>query len=112
VSAIISSETSPLVARFAALRKEGRKALVVYVTAGHPDPASSVELLRALESAVADVISVVEGAGTAVISDNLFAGTLHGAIIGMEYDKRATGDLALAGAERYPQLRIRGNQVS
>jgi uncharacterized secreted repeat protein (TIGR03808 family) len=63
------------------------------------------------ESGIGVAVSVVEGAGTAVISDNLFAGTLHGAIVGMEYNKRATGDLALAGAERYPQLRIRGNQV-
>lgn len=36
----------------------GRKALVCYVTAGHPDPAASVELLRALPEAGADVIEV------------------------------------------------------
>jgi hypothetical protein len=30
----------------------------------------------------------------------------------MEWQKVATGDLALAGAERYPQLRISGNQVT
>ena len=34
-------------ARFAALAAEGRKALVVYITAGHPDPQRSVELMRA-----------------------------------------------------------------
>jgi len=58
VSATISSEASPLVQRFAALRRERRRALVVYVTAGHPDLARSLELLRALEAAGADVIEV------------------------------------------------------
>lgn len=49
---------SPLVQRFATLRKEKRRALVVYVTAGHPDPQRSLELLGALEQAGADVIEV------------------------------------------------------
>jgi uncharacterized secreted repeat protein (TIGR03808 family) len=57
-------------------------------------------------------VSVVAGAGVAVISGNLFAGTTRGAIVGMEWHKEVTGDLALAGAERYPQLKISGNQVS
>ena len=57
-------------------------------------------------------VSVVASAGMAVISGNVFAGTLHGAIVGMEWHKPVTGDLALAGAERYPQLKISGNQVS
>jgi hypothetical protein len=30
----------------------------------------------------------------------------------MEFNRPVTGDLALAGAERYPQLKIGGNQVS
>jgi len=55
-SATISSEV--LTQRFAALREHGRRALVCYVTAGHPDPAQSVALLRGLESAGADVIEV------------------------------------------------------
>jgi tryptophan synthase alpha chain len=53
-----SANASPLVERFAAMRAEKRKALVVYVTAGHPDPARSLELLRALERSGADVIEV------------------------------------------------------
>jgi uncharacterized secreted repeat protein (TIGR03808 family) len=57
-------------------------------------------------------VSVAAGAGVAVISGNLFAGTARGAIVGMEWHKAVTGDLALAGAERYPQLKISGNQVS
>jgi tryptophan synthase alpha chain len=44
--------------RFAQLRSDGRKALVCYVTAGHPDRVRSLELLRGLEDAGADVIEV------------------------------------------------------
>jgi len=44
--------------RFASLRERGRKALVCYATAGHPDRARSVALLRGLEDAGADVIEV------------------------------------------------------
>jgi len=44
--------------RFAALARLGRKALVPYITAGHPTVERSLELMRALESAGADVIEV------------------------------------------------------
>ena len=53
-----SSDVSPIAARFAALRAAQRKALVVYITAGHPDPAQSLALLKAIEEAGADVIEV------------------------------------------------------
>lgn len=57
-SDVTSPNTSRLSARFATLRSEGRKALVCYATAGHPDPAASVALLRGLANAGADVIEV------------------------------------------------------
>jgi len=41
-----------------ALRARGRRALVCYVTAGHPDRAASLRLLRELPAAGADVIEV------------------------------------------------------
>ena len=44
--------------RFARLKEEGRRALVPYVTAGHPDPVRSVALLQGLEASGADVIEV------------------------------------------------------
>lgn len=44
--------------RFALLRAAGRKALVCYVTAGHPDRVRSIDLLRGLEDAGADVLEV------------------------------------------------------
>lgn len=40
------------------LRAAGRKALVVYITAGHPDPVRSAELLQGLEAAGADCIEL------------------------------------------------------
>ncbi len=43
---------------FERLHRDGRKALVCYVTAGHPDPEKSVELLRGLQTAGADIVEV------------------------------------------------------
>ncbi len=64
------------------------------------------------QAGIGVAVSVVEGAGNAVISGNLIAGSKRGAIVGMQWNKAVTGDLAIAGAERYPQLKISGNQVS
>ena len=47
-----------LTARFDALRAQGRRALVCYATAGHPDPDRSVALWQGLEAAGADVLEV------------------------------------------------------
>jgi tryptophan synthase alpha chain len=44
--------------RFAALKNEGRAALVTFVMAGDPDLATSLDILRGLPSAGADVIEV------------------------------------------------------
>lgn len=55
-SAIISSES--IDRRFAALRADSRRALVCYITAGHPSRAATVELLEGLEQAGADVIEL------------------------------------------------------
>ncbi len=57
-------------------------------------------------------VTVVEGAGTATITNNVITGATRGAIVGMAWDKPATGDLAQGGAERYPNLRVSGNRVS
>jgi tryptophan synthase alpha chain len=56
VSATTTSDL--LAARFTALAAARRKALVVYVTAGHPDPARSIALMRAAEERGADVLEV------------------------------------------------------
>lgn len=44
--------------RFEALRAAGRRALVCYVTAGHPDRDATLRLLRELPAAGADVIEI------------------------------------------------------
>ncbi len=55
-SATTSSES--LASRFGALRASGRRALVCYITAGHPDPDRSLALMRGLEAAGADVVEL------------------------------------------------------
>ena len=49
---------APLTQHMNALRGSGRKALVTYVTAGHPDHARSAALLKGLEEAGADCIEL------------------------------------------------------
>jgi tryptophan synthase alpha chain len=44
--------------RFAALGREGRAALVTFMTAGDPDRATSLDILRALPAAGADIIEL------------------------------------------------------
>src|SRR5215217_396938 len=55
-SATISS--NKIDQRFESLESAGRKALVCYVTAGHPDRELSIDLMRGLEHEGADVIEV------------------------------------------------------
>jgi uncharacterized secreted repeat protein (TIGR03808 family) len=55
-------------------------------------------------------VSVVNGAGTAVIAGNLISGASRGAIVGMDHAKAVTGDLSQEPA-RYANLQISGNRV-
>ncbi len=73
------------------------------------DVAISGNVVRGADYGIA--VSVVAGAGTVTISDNLISGARLGAIVGREWDKTVTGDLSKDGAERYAQLSIAGNQV-
>ncbi|MDL2402235.1 TIGR03808 family TAT-translocated repetitive protein [Rhizobium mayense] len=57
-------------------------------------------------------VSVVDGAGAAVISDNLFQETTKGAIIGFRWDKPASGDLTATGSEEFPKLTIEKNRLA
>ncbi len=58
--ASVSATTSPdlITRRFAAFRGAGRRALVPYITAGHPDPARTLDLLRGLEHVGADIVEI------------------------------------------------------
>jgi tryptophan synthase alpha chain len=49
---------SRIATRFIALKKEGRKALIPYITAGDPFPDATVELMLAMAEAGADVIEL------------------------------------------------------
>jgi len=55
-------------------------------------------------------ISVAGGAGAAAVTENVIAGAKRGAIVGMEWEKQVTGDLA-EDAARYPQLTIANNRT-
>jgi uncharacterized secreted repeat protein (TIGR03808 family) len=56
-------------------------------------------------------VSVAEGAGPAVIANNLISGAERGAILGMRWEEPATGDLAESDAEDWPHLTIEGNRA-
>jgi tryptophan synthase alpha chain len=50
--------TTRIDARFAELAKQGRSALVTYVMAGDPDPKTSLDIIKALPKAGADMIEI------------------------------------------------------
>src|SRR3954464_7920055 len=50
--------TTRIDTRFAELKAEGRAAFVTFVMAGDPDPATSLEIIKALPKAGADIIEV------------------------------------------------------
>ena len=53
-----TTSSNTIARRFDALRKESRRALVCYVTAGHPDLARSLDTLHALQEGGADMIEL------------------------------------------------------
>jgi uncharacterized secreted repeat protein (TIGR03808 family) len=56
-------------------------------------------------------VSVAPGAGHALIADNLVQGARIGAVVGMEWTKPVTGDMAREGVGRHAQLSVSGNRV-
>ncbi|NPU67027.1 TIGR03808 family TAT-translocated repetitive protein [Bradyrhizobium sp. 83012] len=56
-------------------------------------------------------VSVVPGAGAALISNNMISGTPGGAVIGLDHIKPVTSDLTQDGAQRFAQLLVSGNAV-
>jgi uncharacterized secreted repeat protein (TIGR03808 family) len=73
------------------------------------DVAITSNVIRRAEFGI--TVSVAPGAGAAVIADNMISEVRSGAIVGMEWKKAVTGDLARDGAARYAQLSIGGNRV-
>jgi uncharacterized secreted repeat protein (TIGR03808 family) len=67
-------------------------------------------VVRAAHMGIA--VSVVAGAGAAVIADNMIADAALGAVVGVDKLNPITGDLTRDGAAaRYAQLAISGNRV-
>lgn len=64
------------------------------------------------ETGTGIAVSVVEGTGSAVISDNIIEDAANGAVVGYHWAEPVTGDLAVKGAQTFPNLTIEGNQVS
>ncbi|HVD83073.1 MAG TPA: tryptophan synthase subunit alpha [Bradyrhizobium sp.] len=50
--------TTRIDARFAELKKEGRSAFITFLMAGDPDPATSLEIVKALPNAGSDIIEI------------------------------------------------------
>jgi tryptophan synthase alpha chain len=50
--------TTRLDARFAELKKQGRSAFITFLMAGDPDPVTSLEIVKALPKAGADIIEI------------------------------------------------------
>lgn len=73
------------------------------------DVIASQNILRDCGTGIA--VSVVDGAGPALITDNIVRGARSGAIVGYRWREAATGDLASEEADRWPHLDIRGNLV-
>src|SRR3954465_8024019 len=83
--------------RFDALKKSSRRALVCYVTAGHPDRERSLDVLRALEEGGADVIELGVPFSDPIADGPIIQASSQKALEnGMTYD----GVIDLVGAAR------------
>ena len=56
-------------------------------------------------------VSVVDGTGSAVISDNVIDQTPNGAVVGHRWSEAVTGDLARQKSSGYPNILVERNQV-
>lgn len=56
-------------------------------------------------------VSVMDGAGTALIGNNLIADARRAAVAGFHHALPVTGDLTREGASRLPQIALNGNVV-
>ena len=57
-------------------------------------------------------VTVVEGAGTALITNNLFQDVKDGAILGYRWNEKSTGDLLAGGSEAFTHLTLTGNRLA
>ena len=93
--------SEPIAERFQLLRDQGRKALVAYLTAGHPDVERSIELLQGVASCGADVIEVgVPFSDPLADGPVIQASSQHALAAGMTLDR--TLDLIARASLRVP----------
>lgn len=69
---------------------------------------ASANIVRGGEYGIA--VSVVEGAGSAIIRGNLLSGNTVAAIAGFDHDEAVTADLAVTGAGDHPHLSVSGER--
>jgi tryptophan synthase alpha chain len=86
-SGSVTTSSDAIAQRFAQLAARKRRAFVPYVTAGHPDPDSSVALLQGLEHAGADVVEVgVPFSDPMADGPVIQASSQHALSLGMTFD--------------------------
>lgn len=56
-------------------------------------------------------VSVVSGAGTALVNNNMISETPLGAVVGLDHARTVTTDLSADGAQRFAQVVVGGNAV-
>ena len=56
-------------------------------------------------------VSVVPGAGTALVDNNMISETPRGAVVGLDHARAVTADLSAEGAQRYAQVMVGTNAV-
>ncbi len=56
-------------------------------------------------------VSVVPGAGSALVNNNMISETPRGAVVGLDHAKPVTGDLSAPGASRFAQVVIGANAI-
>ncbi len=74
------------------------------------DVVANANIIRNASEGIA--VSVVKGAGEALITNNVIRGATGGAIVGHEWSKAVTKDLARMASNGYGHLTIEGNRVS
>ena len=56
-------------------------------------------------------VSVVPGAGIALVNNNMISETPRGAVVGLDHARAVTSDLSADGAQRFAQVMVGGNAV-
>jgi uncharacterized secreted repeat protein (TIGR03808 family) len=56
-------------------------------------------------------VSVVPGAGSALVNNNMISEALRGAVVGLDHARPVTPDLSIEGAQRFAQVVVGTNAV-